>query len=234
MVGTGYTQSTGFYRGTSDFEVIDLSPILSPGGVRPPTQLSCDPLPDLPESGLANAAGAFWDDLPHVCGGVNGFDQLDGCYRYERGLGRWIQVENLTLLDEPRFAAASWNSPGSNWFIHDGVSGPVLSEREITLDQGQDIFREYRIESGLNNEHGVAMHAMVRLFIDMEAVMDDDIIRCVVPATLRLIYMVHSPLRFFLFTDTTSPAARMQRERNSTTRPGCWNTSSRDRFARPS
>ncbi len=83
----------------------------------------------------------------------------------------------MTMLDAPRFGAAAWASPGSNWFLHDGASGPVASEREITLDADQTTFREYRIETGLNSDHGVLGHSMVRTFIDVPGLLEDDVIR---------------------------------------------------------
>ncbi len=43
----------------------------------------------------------------------------------------------MTMIDAPRFNGVGWAAGDrDNWFIHDGVSGQNISEREITLDRG--------------------------------------------------------------------------------------------------
>ena len=82
-MGTGFTASTGFYRGSRSFEVLDLTEHLTGR----PARTFCAPPPDLPLAvgGVSNAVGAFWDGAPHICGGLNGFEQLEGCYAYRDG-----------------------------------------------------------------------------------------------------------------------------------------------------
>jgi len=102
--------------------------------------------------------------MPVVCGGLVGFKQQENCYEFRDG--EW-QVATMSMIDRPRFDAPSWRS-NQNWFVQGGSANDAVSVREMTMDQNQleeeATFREYRIESGLDTDGGVAGQALVRFF----------------------------------------------------------------------